>query len=55
MSTVDRTDTSVIGNWWWTVDRWSLGALALLVVFGAMMVFAASPAVAERLNLGSAS
>jgi cell division protein FtsW len=53
MSTVDRTDTSVIGNWWWTVDRWSLGALALLVMFGAMMVFAASPAVAERLNLGS--
>jgi len=53
MSTVDRTDTSVIGNWWWTVDRWSLGALALLVMFGAMMVFAASPAVAERLHLGS--
>ena len=53
MSTVDRTDTSVIGNWWWTVDRWSLGALALLVMFGAMMLFAASPAVAERLHLGS--
>lgn len=53
MSSVARTDTSMIGNWWWTVDRWSLGALALLVMFGALMVFAASPAVAVRLDLGS--
>ena len=53
MNSVARTDTSLIGNWWWTVDRWSLGALALLVMFGALMVFAASPAVAVRLDLGS--
>ena len=53
MSSVARTDTSLIGNWWWTIDRWSLGALALLVMFGALMVFAASPAVAQRLDLGS--
>jgi cell division protein FtsW len=53
MNTVARTDTSLIGNWWWTVDRWSLGALALLVMFGALMAFSASPAVALRLDLGS--
>jgi cell division protein FtsW len=53
MNSVARTDTSLMGNWWWTVDRWSLGALALLVMFGALMVFAASPAVALRLDLGS--
>jgi len=23
---VPRDDRSVIGQWWWTVDRWSLGA-----------------------------
>jgi cell division protein FtsW len=53
MRSLARTDTSVIGRWWWTVDRWSLGALILLLFFGVLMVFAASPAVAVRLNLGS--
>ena len=45
-----RTDTSILGRWWWTVDRWSLGALGLLVAFGAVIVVAASPPVAERLD-----
>ena len=31
MPTLARTDTSVLGRWWWTVDRLSLGALALLI------------------------
>lgn len=51
MSAIARTDRSVIGRWWWTVDRWTLGALALLVLIGAMLILAASPPVAERLNL----
>ena len=46
-----RTDTSILGRWWWTVDRWSLGALGLLVGFGAVLIVAASPPVAERLNV----
>jgi len=46
-----RTDTSILGRWWWTVDRWSLGALGLLVAFGAVVIAAASPPVAERLNV----
>jgi cell division protein FtsW len=53
MLSVARTDTSVIGRWWWTVDRWMLAALLLLVVVGALLTLAASPAVAERIGLGS--
>ena len=48
-----RTDPSVIGKWWWTVDRWMLLALLTLSVIGILMVVAASPAVAERLGLES--
>ena len=51
MMSVARTDTSIIGRWWWTVDRWSLGAIGLLLGFGALLVAAASPAVADRLDL----
>jgi len=45
-----RTDTSVIGRWWWTVDRWTLAALVSLVAIGAILIMAASPAVAERIG-----
>lgn len=51
MSAIARTDTSVFGKWWWTVDRWTLGALFLLVLIGALLILAASPAVAERIGL----
>lgn len=51
MSAIARTDTSILGRWWWTVDRWALGALTLLLLFGALMMFAASPSVAERIGL----
>ena len=50
MITLSRTDTSVIGRWWWTVDRWTMVALALLAGIGAMLILAASPAVAERIG-----
>ena len=26
--TFARTDTSLLGRWWWTVDRWTLGAVS---------------------------
>ena len=54
MMSVSRTDTSVLGRWWWTVDRWTLAALMALIGFGYVMMLAASPAVAERV-IGSAS
>ncbi len=51
MLTFARTDTSIVGRWWWTVDRWMLLAIGLLVLLGAILTLAASPAVAERLGL----
>ncbi|MBM3486650.1 MAG: putative lipid II flippase FtsW [Alphaproteobacteria bacterium] len=51
MSAFTRSDTSVVGRWWWTVDRWSLAAIACLVGFGTLLALAASPAVAQRLGL----
>ena len=53
MSAVARTDTSIFGKWWWTVDRWTLGALFLLVLVGALLILAASPSVAERIGLNA--
>lgn len=50
--TFSRKDTSIIGRWWWTVDRWSLAAITIIIVLGILLSFAASPAVADRLNLG---
>ena len=46
-----RTDHSIVGRWWWTVDRWTLAALAMLIGFGTLLVSAASPPVAERIHL----
>ena len=48
-----RTDNSVLGRWWWTVDRWSVAALFLLSLVGAVLVMAASPSVADQKGFGS--
>lgn len=48
--TLSRSDDSVLGRWWWTVDRWTLLAVGTLIGFGYIMMLAASPAVAERLH-----
>ena len=50
MSAIARTDTSLVGRWWWTVDRWTLAALAAIIAVGAVLTLAASPPVAERLG-----
>ena len=51
MTVFARSDTSVLGRWWWTVDRWTLAAIGALIGFGVIMALAASPAVAERIGL----
>ena len=51
MSTVARTDTSLVGHWWWTVDKWILGVVLVIAGLGAVLTLAASPAVAERIGL----
>ncbi len=50
MSSVTRTDTSLIGNWWWTVDRWLMIMIGGLIFSGVVLTLAASPAVAERIG-----
>ena len=50
MTRFARTDTSILGHWWWTIDRWTMAAVALLIVYGVMLTMAASPPVAERLH-----
>jgi cell division protein FtsW len=47
-----RSDRSPLGVWWWTVDRWILGVVAILIGIGVVMSFAASPAAAARMNIG---
>ncbi len=51
MTAFARTDTSVLGRWWWTVDRWALAAVIILAAIGAVMTLAASPPVAIRIGL----
>lgn len=51
MTTIHRTDTSLFGQWWWTIDRWTVFALATIIGIGAVMLLAASPPVAERIGL----
>jgi len=53
MISFSRVDTSIMGRWWWTVDRWLLASLLLIVAVGAILTLAASPPVAARLNLGT--
>ena len=52
MIAFSRADNTFVARWWLTVDRWTLGALCLLIGCGYIMVLAASPAVAERIHAG---
>jgi len=49
-NSITRTDTSLVGRWWWTVDKWILFATALLVAIGVLLNFAAGPPAAERIG-----
>jgi cell division protein FtsW len=51
MTTFARSDTSLLSQWWWTVDRWMLVTLFIIAAIGAVLTMAASPAVAERIGL----
>jgi len=46
-----RIETSVVGDWWQTVDRWALGALMVLFALGMIMGLAASPPLAQKNDL----
>jgi len=51
MPTLARSDQTVIGRWWWTVDRWTFGAILALMLIGILLVLAATPAVAVKHGL----
>lgn len=53
MMRLSRAKRGLISDWWWTVDRWTMVAILLLIVIGTVLSLAASPAVANRLGFGS--
>ncbi|MCW5771258.1 MAG: cell division protein FtsW [Rhodospirillaceae bacterium] len=48
-----RTDTSVVGRWWWTVDKSTFGVLILLIASGAVLTLAAGRPAAARIQVDS--
>jgi cell division protein FtsW len=48
---VSRLDTSVLGRWWWTVDRVTLYAVMLLMLLGYVAMLAVAPMAARRMGL----
>jgi cell division protein FtsW len=51
LRSLSRTDDSVFSRWLWTVDHRLLAVFMGLIVFGVILVAAASPPVAERIGL----
>jgi cell division protein FtsW len=51
MISLARSDHSILGRWWWTVDRWTLFALFAIMGFGILLIQAATPAVAVKHGL----
>lgn len=50
MPVLSRADTSIVGRWWWSVDRVMLTALLVLVGIGYVLALAATPATSMSLN-----
>jgi cell division protein FtsW len=51
MMPLARSDRSILGRWWWTVDRWILAALGTIMGFGILLIQAATPAIAAKHGL----
>jgi cell division protein FtsW len=50
---VSRANRSQFAEWWWTIDKYLLGAVIVLMLGGVVLSLAGSPAVAERLGYDS--
>src|SRR5690242_9439588 len=48
---VSRAERTTFGEWWWTVDKITLAAIAALMLAGVVLSLAASPPVAARIGL----
>ena len=53
MSAFGRSDRTLVGHWFWTIDRVLLSLVLLLISIGLIAVAAASPAAAHRYSGGS--
>jgi len=45
---LSRTDRSILGNWWWSVDRWLLLLFGTMILLGIFLVFSGGYGVATR-------
>ena len=50
---ITRSDRSNLALWWWTIDRYLLTAIFILMMFGILLVMASSQHLAENLNIPS--
>ena len=50
---MSRAERTLVGDWWWTVDRAMLAGLATLMVTGLVLLMAGGPPAAERLGLST--
>ncbi|MFW2392780.1 MAG: FtsW/RodA/SpoVE family cell cycle protein, partial [Methyloceanibacter sp.] len=50
---ITRADKSILSDWWFTVDRLMFFGLLLLMGAGLVLSLAASPPIAEKLDLES--
>ncbi len=50
MPPLSRADTSLLGRWWWSVDRVTLLALSVLICFGYLLALAATPGFSMHLS-----
>lgn len=53
MRMIARTDDSLFGRWWWSVDRPMLALLAPIIIIGIAALTAAGPAAADRLRIAN--
>ncbi len=53
MRMIARTDESLFGRWWWSVDRPMLAVLVPIIIIGAAALTAAGPAAADRLRIAN--
>ena len=48
---ISREESTLLSEWWWTVDRLLLAGMVLLMLTGVVLSLAASPSVATRIGL----
>ena len=50
MDKFSRTDTSLLGSWWWNLDKWIFASVCALCIIGLVLLFSASPEVADHIG-----